>query len=91
MNEDSSRIERIEDKIDKVIDRLSVQNVRLSQQDGHLIQIKADLQLHMRRTRLLERHVAPLRTLYKVAGISVSGLAIVAMVFEILGYFKHGK
>lgn len=78
------RNDRIESKVDKVIDEISSINV-------HIAEIKADLKYHIKRTDLLEHKVVPLWLGYKILGGVGLLLTLGACVVEILGYFKNGK
>lgn len=52
---DSKRLERIEDKIDKALDRISSIDVTIAAQHVSLAE-------HMRRTTLIEQELKPIKT-----------------------------
>lgn len=80
------RLVRIEDKIDKLADRLgSIDKTLVRQED--------QLAYHIKRTDLLEAKVAPLEAAKlnfegagKLVGVLVGGLSIIAAIAEILSY-----
>ena len=87
---DDDRADRIETKIDKIIDQIGEINSTLAAQ--HI-----SLELHIKRTNILEDKIIPIETsrneirgIIKLGGWIVGALTVAAMLAEILGYFKHG-
>lgn len=80
-----TKLARIEDKIDKIVDRISSIDVTLARQH-------VSLEEHIRRTVALEQIVGPVQKdrlmakgALKVVGALIAGAAIIA---EILNYFR---
>lgn len=79
---DQKRLERIEDKIDKVEGHLSSIDVTLAAQH-------VSLKEHIRRTEILESDVAPIKThVNRVEGV-IKFIALVATVIGIIETFLH--
>lgn len=83
------QLERVETKVDSVVESISNINV-------HVAEIKKDLKYHIKRTDILEaelkpikRHVALMQATFKLLGMSVSLAVIVEAVVSLLEYAKH--
>lgn len=88
MRDHDDRLIRIEEKIDKVIDRVSSCDVTLAAQH-------VTLKEHMRRTEALEQIVEPIRehvntvaAFGKIVVWTVGAITLVSSIIEILWYFR---
>lgn len=85
---DNDRNTRIEDKIDKLVEKIGSIDVTLAAQHE-------SLKDHIRRTELLEQkmepvehHVALMDVSLKIFGALAAVVTVMASFFELLGYFK---
>lgn len=82
------RDERIEQKLDKVVDHIAAIDTTLALQHASLAE-------HMRRTSLLEGRVDPLEKqalmiagMVRILGLSVAAAGFIAAIIEIVMYVK---
>ena len=77
---DDERSERIENKIDTIIDKQGVQEV-------HLAEIRKDLQYHILRTNILEKKVYPVWLTYQVGLYLIGIVSLASAVYTVLEYY----
>lgn len=87
---DDRTANRIEDKIDSIMEQISEINSTLAAQH-------VSLEIHIKRTNILEEKILPieernsqLNGIIKLGGLIVGALTVAAALAEILGFFKHG-
>ncbi len=85
---ESHRFDRIEEKLDRVLERVSSIDATIASQHVSLTE-------HIRRTEILENQVAPikdhvaqLRGIAKFLGASAAIIGLAAAVSEIMSYLK---
>lgn len=78
---DEKRLERIEDKVDKV-------TVKLSDIDGTLIAQHITLKEHMRRTELLEDAIKPVTRHVNMMQGALAFISTIALITGIIKLFK---
>lgn len=89
MSPQHSRLSKIEDKIDKMFDKVSTIDSTLGLQ--HEV-----LKEHIRRTEILEQRIEPIEKRFlmllgsiKVIGAGITVISLIAAIAEILSYLKR--
>ena len=78
----SDRLERIENKLDKVVDGIGVINVTLARNTS-------SLEEHVKRTNMLEEKINPVWLSFKSVGFFIGALTIISTIVGIASYFRQ--